>query len=305
MPDSLDQRFEAWLQDLAAETDALAPDGTRVDMHVHAGIDAGSGLEMTFGAIDHQLEVAGVDRALLIPLNASDGYHRDNLRLIARAAKEPDRFRALYRIDPTDPDLTAHVAEGFAAGAAGLKLHPFSDRVSPTDPRIAGALELAAEHEAIVLVHTGVEVEHASADTVEAARRYTDARFVFGHLPADKLIAATKAAAELDNVFTCLSWWGPHDVSLALTFTDPARIVVGTDPPYGNVVVGFTQAIRVARALGLDDHAVRAILGGTATDMLAKAPLTRVEPRAIDLDAAVPALLPGPARRNHGGLEGR
>src|SRR5690349_3612781 len=109
------------MADLAALVDRHAPDGRRVDAHVHLGVDAGSGLEMTPTALGRQLDLARIEHAIAIPLHASDGYHRDSLRLIEHAAASEGRYSALYRIEPDDEQLASHVEAGFDAGAVGLK----------------------------------------------------------------------------------------------------------------------------------------------------------------------------------------
>ena len=75
-------------------------------------------------------------------------------------------------------------------------------------------------------------------------------------------------ASRLDNVWTCLSWWGALDVSIAVAASDPSRLLLGSDPPYGHMVTGLAQTVLVARALGLDDDAVRGIVGGNAQRLL-------------------------------------
>ncbi len=268
MDADLERRYDRWLTDLAALVDEHAPAGRRIDAHVHLGVDAGSGLEMTEVALADQLRRARTEHAITIPLHASDGYHRSNLRLAEHAAASGGRYSALYRLDPRDDQLVEHTCEGFEAGAVGLKLHPLADGFDPRDERLRGALELADERRAVVLVHTGVEVDDAAPATIELARRHPDARFVLGHVPAESLHASCAAACELPNLWVCLSWWGPHDVSLALQWVPPERLVHGSDPPYGHVVSGLAQTVLVARALGMDDGPLGAVMGGTAARLL-------------------------------------
>ncbi|MCW2927571.1 MAG: hypothetical protein JWM86_1539 [Thermoleophilia bacterium] len=111
-----------------------------------------------------------------------------------------------------------------------------SDEFDPRDERLRPTLELAAERRAVVLVH------------IELARQYPGARFVLGHVPAESLFAACTAASELPNLWVCLSWWGPLDVSYALQWVPPERLVHGSDPPYGHAVTGLAQTVLVERA---------------------------------------------------------
>jgi predicted TIM-barrel fold metal-dependent hydrolase len=284
MDAELGQRMRQWEQALLDQTAELLPDGEheRVDIHVHLGIDSGSGEEMTLEAIDEQLRVANVDRAVLIPLNASDGYRVANDRLAEVAAESDGRYEFLARVDPAQVDLEA--LEGWLdAGAAGLKLHPQSDDARPDDPRLRAALELAAARQAIVLVHAGIDVDGVTDAIFDVARQLPDARFVVGHVAADRLAGAATRMRDVPNVAVCTAWWGPADMAWAFSWGEPGRFVFGSDPPYGSTPLGLALSACVARCVGWDDDALVALLGGNAAALLeGRLPEATAEPTAPD-----------------------
>lgn len=264
---NLEQDYQQWSQRLVDTTRPWLPDGARFDIHVHLGIDSGTGEEMTRTAIAEQLAMTGVEGALLIPLNRSDGY-RDAGRELARIAEESGgRYRWLCRVDPSQ-DTPDDVEAAFDAGASGLKLHPVSDGAYPDDPRLAPALEMADERRSLVLVHAGIDVDGASSQLWRVAARYPGAQFVIGHLAADSLAGTSQHVRKLDNVRICTAWWGAADIAYALEWNDPARFVFGSDPPYGSVPVGLALTARTARAAGYDDEQLAGVLGANALSAL-------------------------------------
>lgn len=269
MDQGLSQRVQDWEQALLDVTQPFVPDGglPRIDVHVHLGIDAGTGSEMTLEAIERQVSMAGIDRCVLVPLNASDGYRVANDRLAEVAAESNGRFDFLVRVDPSDVGA-AGVERLLDAGAAGLKLHPHSDGARPGDPRLREVLELAAERGRMVLVHAGIDVDGVSDEIMDVAAALPGAHFVVGHVAADRLAGTARRVRELGNVFTCTAWWGLVDLAWAMSWSSPTHFLFGSDPPFGTIPLGMVLTTRVARCVGYDDDAVRAVLGGNALRLL-------------------------------------
>lgn len=265
--EDVDDAFEGWLEDLVAWAAPHLPEGPRFDSHVHLGIDAGSGHEVTLSQLDRHMSLAGVERALLIPLNASDGYRRTNARF-AELCSDDHRFDFLGRIDPNAGDPSADARSALDAGAVGIKLHPHSDAFAIDDPRLDATLGLVAGRQGLVLVHTGIDVDRAALDTLDRAAALPDATFVLGHLPVESLWQTVLRMRELPNVFISTAWWGPYDLALAYGWLPAERFLLGSDPPYGSIPLGVVLAGLVGRSSGLDDGELTAVLGGTLTDLL-------------------------------------
>ncbi|MCW2928105.1 MAG: hypothetical protein JWM86_2073 [Thermoleophilia bacterium] len=272
MDEELSTRVAAWDRALLDATAAYIPDGPRTDVHVHLGVDAGTGEEMTLAAITAQADQAQVEHAVLIPLHESDGYGTANSRLASVAAASDGRFSFLARVDPAQVD-EAGLDDAFEAGAVGIKLHPDSDEARPGDPRLRPVLEAVAERGGIVLVHAGIDVDGVSEEVLDVAKVLPDARFVIGHLAADRLGGIARGSAPLDNVSICTAWWGVSDLVWALSWNDPSRFVFGSDPPFGSMALGLSLTTRAARCAGYDDDDMRAVIHGNAARLLAGDPL--------------------------------
>ena len=301
MEDALTTRLHAWERELLAGIEDLLPtdsDTPRVDVHVHHGIDSGTGEELTLDEAHRQRAAAGVDRLVLIPLKSSDGYGTANDRLAELAADDPDRIDFLARVHPEQVEA-ANVERALDRGAAGIKLHPESDGADPTDARLRSSLELVGERNGVVLVHAGIDVDGTSEGVIQMARTVPDARFVLGHVAADSLAAVAKHTAELDNVSICTAWWGPVDLAWALSWSHPDRFVFGADPPFGSIPSSLSTITRVARAVGYDDAAMLALLGGNADRLLRGEPIPLRAGEGPDPDPSPQLLarLPAPWQR--------
>lgn len=208
MDEQLSQRLEEWQQALLDMTESFLPDSgdtQRVDVHVHLGIDAGTGSEMTLEAIERQARMARIDRDVLIPLNASDGYRIANRRLAEVARESDGRYEFLARVDPSNA-AASEVERMLDDGAAGIKLHPHSDGARPGDPRIRGAIEAVAERSRLVLVHAGIDVDGVSDEIMDVAAAVPDAHFVIGHPSSSRTTCATtrrSCAAGSSSRWTC------------------------------------------------------------------------------------------------------
>src|SRR4051795_8743110 len=80
------------------------PDVDFSDAHTHLGLHDSAGLQATS---DELLDALGqVDsRALVFPLKEPGGYREANDRMLALSADNPDRLRALCRLQPPQGPL--------------------------------------------------------------------------------------------------------------------------------------------------------------------------------------------------------
>lgn len=303
--EALGGRLELFMAGLARSTEELLPDRHRTDVHVHLGIDAGSGMEMTLDAIEGQLDMAGVDRAVLIPLKQSDGYHVTSGRLAELCARSDGRFRFFYRVDPRDPELRRHVAEGLEAGAVGLKLHPRGDSFSVLDDRVQAAVAMCADARRIVIVHCGMDMDGATTDVLELARLHPNAWFLLGHLAADALSTVAEATKSLPNVLMCTGWWGSVDMAWASAWIDSRRFVFGSDPPYGSIPLGAYVTSHTFAAAGMNESQLGCVFGGNL-DAVLEGSLEIDEPlrTRADSDANLLARIPAGFQRAYLALQG-
>ncbi len=154
---------------------------------------------------------AGVDRAILV--QAFGAYKCDNRYVADAAARYPDRFVAVFIIDPLRPDACATLEDGMALGLAGMRLVTWTD--PPTlldDARINPLWKRAAELKIPVCVLTTFDqVPRLGA----VAARFPELRLALDHLglpslssgPVRGLAPALFELARFPNVYGKFSSW--------------------------------------------------------------------------------------------------
>ena len=187
---------------LLPDARAQQPKGPVIDFHTHLfGIgDGGTGcfmsgrvksrlnyklfqklLGLTDGTVDQdyvaelvrQLGESSVRKAVLLAYDAryddhgkfreDTDVHVPNEYLFEVVAAHPDLFIPCISINPKRADALAHLDWCAAQGARALKIHPPTQDVDPGEERFRPFYRRLAEHNIILMVHTGAE---HSAETV-------------------------------------------------------------------------------------------------------------------------------------------
>jgi predicted TIM-barrel fold metal-dependent hydrolase len=204
-----------------------------------------------------------------------------NEAVLGVCRRHPDRLTGFASVDPRRKDATALLAWAFdTLGAAGLKLHPTSHEWTLEDERVFALIEVAAEHSAPVMVHSGRTVNplcshHCQPDALLRLA----ARF-----PAVNLIAAHSGFSEWpafgaeapSNLFFDISAWqeriaesgdGVKDEIKQLVARYPGRVFFGTDAPFCGYNLAFSETKWVATvrecALSVGADAERSVLSGS------------------------------------------
>ncbi len=238
-----------------------------IDAHIHVG----SWLHADFlgRASDVQgtlamLEQSGVGGAVLMPSDRCDNAGlRDELLRAAPGFAGPLWLLAWVRPGTRDLDVVRAHRRDFA----GLKIHPSLARVRLTDDSYRPALELAEEHDLVVLVHCGRWTEIAGYQhAIEAAARHPKVRFVFAHAGGDtppNASGAAQAVADggLENVWFEFSglreyWVIERNVKLL----GAGRYLMGSDYPLAHPLM-YLGAL-AAMELSTEERA--RIAGGNA-----------------------------------------
>jgi predicted TIM-barrel fold metal-dependent hydrolase len=170
------------------------PDMPAIDFHTHVQPDAAGGIafQQQFGFAQPRrtgtpeellplMDAAGIERALMVPWLPAQDYVQQRLArrpgesdavcrevldewsalnrwAVDCVAKHPARLSCLVGLDPIlmgEQRLRAEVRERLAQGACGLKIAPLFLGAPPSDERMAGVFQLAAEHGVFVLSQSG------------------------------------------------------------------------------------------------------------------------------------------------------
>lgn len=177
-----------------------------IDAHIHVGdwthadfLGRGCTLDGTLA----MLGAAGISGAAL---TESDRCEHDALRDACKRQLAGGYGGKLWllpwlrALDPTAPgggpgadDLAW--ARRHIGDVGGLKIHPSLSRKRITDDAFKPALELAAEHDLVVLLHCGRWQEIAGyAHALDAAAAWPNVRFLLAHAGGDTPTNATGAA---------------------------------------------------------------------------------------------------------------
>jgi hypothetical protein len=261
--------FDPRLAPLYRDGRDVLGDAEWFDAHTHIGHNDPDGRKATAEEIIGGLDQAGHGRALVFPMHEPDGYGPANDAVLQAAAESGGRLLALARVSPHHEDAVAEAERALEHGARGFKLHPRSDDFQLPHPAVERIVALADERRMPVLFHAGRGIPHLGEAVVDLARRYPGARLILAHAGISDLGWIAQDAAELPNLFFDTAWWLVSDHLQLYATIPPGRILYASDMPYGPGLTTAFIFLRVARAVGLDADAMRAIAGGQLERVMA------------------------------------
>ena len=253
-----------------AEVQSLRPSGAEVfDAHTHLGLDE-DGRSLALPQLLSLLDSAGARRACVFPLHDPErrpAYSVPNDRVLAWALQSEGRLIPFCRLDPAEDPLT----EGercLAAGARGVKLHPRAQDFGFDGPEMEGIFALAEAARVPILIHAGRGLPPLADGLVDLALRHPDVVLILAHGAICDQGIITSRLADHPGVLYDISCFFALDVIELLARAPIERIVFASDPPYGLPATSLYMALRVAAYTGLDEAAVRGMLGGTIAGLL-------------------------------------
>ncbi len=248
-----------------AEVERLRPAGAEVfDAHTHLGLDE-DGRSLSLPALLALLDDAGARRACVFPLHDPErapAYRVPNDRVLAWAGESEGRLLPFCRLDPAEDPL----AEGercLTAGARGIKLHPRAQAFGFASAEMEGIFTLAESARVPILIHAGRGLPPLGDELVDLTLRHPDVVLILAHGAICDQGIITSRLADHPGVLYDISCFFPLDVIELLARAPIERIVFASDPPYGLPATSLYMALRVAAHAGLDEDAVRGMLGGT------------------------------------------
>ncbi len=150
------------------------------------------------------------------------------------------------------------------AGARGIKLHPRAQRFLPDDARLEPIFALAAEREVPILIHGGRGLPPIADSLGRLVELHTPPALIIAHAGIVDLAAMARNFSGRPGVFFDTSVWSPLDLLDLYRVVPPEQVVYASDYPYGRQPNSLLMALRTGRAAGLDEAALRMMLGGTA-----------------------------------------
>jgi predicted TIM-barrel fold metal-dependent hydrolase len=253
-----------------AEVQSLRPAQAEViDAHTHLGLDE-DGRSLTLAQLLEQLDAAQARRACVFPLHDPErqpSYRVPNDRVLAWASESEGRLVPFCRLDPAEAPVQ-EAERCLAAGARGIKLHPRAQAFVFDGPEMEGVFALAEEASVPILIHAGRGLPPLADGLADVALRHPGAVLILAHgAICDQGILTTRLS-EHPGVLYDISCFFPLDVIELFARVPAERIVFASDPPYGMPATTLYLALRVARQAGLDEDAVKGVLGGTMASLL-------------------------------------
>jgi hypothetical protein len=263
-----------------AEVERLRPaDGEILDAHTHLGLDE-DGRSLTLEQLLGQLDAAGARRACVFPLHDPErkpAYRLPNDRVLAWAQESDGRLLPFCRLDPAEEPI-AEGERALAAGARGIKLHPRAQDFRFDGEEMAEVFKLAESAGVPILIHAGRGLPPLAEGLVDLALRHPAVVLILAHgAICDQGILTTRLA-DHPGVLYDISCFFPLDVIELFARVPAERIVFASDPPYGQPATTLYMALRVAAQAGLDEQAVKGLLGATVAGVFDGAGLPPVAP---------------------------
>jgi uncharacterized protein len=260
------QRAQALLEEYAALARADLPAGAELfDAHTHLGTD----IDGMVGDLDELLEMqarAGVGRSFVFCLDEPDrhpAFSAANDRTLEAAERSGGALIPFVRLDLNEGPIE-EAKRCLDRGARGIKLHPRAQRFLPDDPRLPPVFELAAEQRVPILIHGG----RGLPPIADSLARLVDAygpTLIVAHAGIVDLAALARHFGGRESVFFDTSVWSPLDLLDLYRLVSPEQVLYASDYPYGRQPNSLLMTVRTARASGLDDVLLRAVLSGSAS----------------------------------------
>jgi len=297
-----EQALAPFLQDAAQLRPAA---GEVIDAHTHLGLDE-DGRSLDLESLLSMLDAAQARRACVFPLHDPErrpSYSLPNDRVLRWAGESEGRLVPFCRLDPAEDPLTEG-ARCIEVGARGIKLHPRAQAFDFSGAQMQGIFALAEEAHVPVLIHAGRGLPPLAEGLVDLALKYPGATLILAHGAICDQGIITARLADHPAVLYDTSCFFPVDVIELLARVPAERVVFASDPPYGATAPGLYLALRVAAQAGLDEQALRGMLGETMAALIdgdeLPVPTERRRPGAIALSGRMAriygyASLAGPA----------
>jgi predicted TIM-barrel fold metal-dependent hydrolase len=243
----------------------LPPDADVLDVHTHLGDD----IDGMVGDRDELLGIQhgyGITRSFMFCLDEPDrhpAFSAANDRTLVHAAASGGALVPFVRLDLNESPI-AEAERCIDAGARGIKLHPRAQRFLPDDTRLEPVFELAAARGVPILIHGGRGLPPIADSLGRLLDKHAPPALIIAHAGIVDLAAMARNFAGRAGVFFDTSVWSPLDLLDLFRVVPPEQVVYASDYPYGRQPNSLLMALRTARAAGLDDTALRMMLGGTA-----------------------------------------
>ncbi|AKJ01080.1 hypothetical protein ATI61_114211 [Archangium gephyra] len=222
----------------------------------------------------------GVHRVVALHYAHKPGMARFLNAYVAEVARAEPRVLGLATVMPGEEGAADILAEAFAAGLKGVKLHCHVQCFAPDAPALHEVYEACARAGRPLVMHAGREPAspqykcdvHAlcSAERVERVLKdHPGLQLCIPHLGADEFDAYERLLERHDNLWLdttmAVAGYFPIPVPRRLLEARPERILYGTDFP--NLPYAWDRELKQLLALKLGDEVEAGLLGQNALQL--------------------------------------
>lgn len=222
----------------------------------------------------------GVSRVVALHYAHKPGMARFLNAYVAEVARAEPRVLGLATVLPGEEGAPEILAEAFAAGLQGVKLHSHVQCFAPDAPALHEVYAACARAGKPLVMHAGREPASphykcdvyalCSAERVERVLKdHPTLKLCVPHLGADEFDAYERLLERHDNLWLdttmVVAGYFPMPLPRRLLEVRPERILYGTDFP--NLPYAWDRELKQLVALKLGDEVEAAILGGNALEL--------------------------------------
>lgn len=226
----------------------------------------------------------GVSRVVALHYAHKPGMARALNAYMAEVAKAEPRVLGLATVFPGEEGARAILAEAFAAGLRGVKLHCHVQCFAPDAPQLHEVYAACAEAGRPLVMHAGREPASpqypcdpyalCAAERVERVLRdHPTLKLCVPHLGADEFDGYARLLERHDNLWldTTMAVGGYFPVPLPRRVLEvrPERILYGTDFP--NLPYAWDRELKALTGLGMGDEVLAGVLGGNTLRLYGEA----------------------------------
>lgn len=207
------------------------------------------GLDVSEDDLLGAMDAAGVEGAVVAPSKPPTyALPPANDAVLALAASQPGRLRALARVDPwRGRDAVAELRRTAANGAVGVLLHPWEECFSIADPVVTPVVAQADDLGLPVVIPGGYPWVSEALQIADLARRFPHVLFVVTN--GAQLNMSGLAGVDVDRALAASPNIAVHGSGLyrqdfldnAIATIGPERVAFGSSAPY------FDLRLEVAR----------------------------------------------------------
>jgi uncharacterized protein len=218
-----------------------------------------------------------VDQAWVFTLDGlffDPAPHNDILKSFCAA--DPSRLIPFCTVHPRYPNAADELRRCvLELGMRGLKIHPWTQAISPTDPYFDPIGEELASLEIPVVFHDGTPPNSSPMQIAYFALRHPKVTVILGHAGLHDLWKEALYAAErCPNIYLIPSGMPPHGLQYAVKRLPIHRFLFGSDAGFGHPYWQTFQLEKI-RSLNLSKADQELFLGGNAERILKRKSETR------------------------------